>query len=161
MRARPHVFVACPSPPFDATVLRRRLERIVRRGAPVLRLDPGDVRVRVVDAGTMLELGRRHLGKTYATDVLAFPDDARGGDVALCWPVLRAQAEDGPLQEVLRLCVHGLCHLAGYDHDEPRRARAMLRRERTILRREGVPDVARPYDPGVRGRAGAGRLRGE
>ncbi len=145
MRGRPFVAVECPTAPRSARQVARRIERIVRRLAPAVGLDPGGVRVRVLGAEAMLDLGRRHLGKTEPTDVLSFPDDARGGDVALCWPVIVAQAPGAPLEELARLCVHGLCHLAGYDHATASQGRAMLRKERALLRRIGVPDVPRPY----------------
>ena len=145
MRGRPFVAVECPTAPHSARAVARRVARIVRRLAPAVGLDPAAVRVRVLGAAAMLDLGRRHLGKTEPTDVLSFPDDARGGDLALCWPVLAAQAPDGPLEELARLCVHGLCHLAGFDHGTASEGRAMLRKERALLRRIGVPDVPRPY----------------
>lgn len=145
MTARPDVLVECATWPWSEAGLGRRVERWVRRLAPRLGLDPGEIRVRLVDPERMLELGRTHLGKTSATDVLAFPDEAHGGDLAICWEVVCTQCPHAPVDELARLCIHGLCHLAGYDHGEAAEARAMLRRERSLLRSLGVVDVPRPY----------------
>jgi probable rRNA maturation factor len=96
-------------------------------------------------------------GKDYATNVLTFVYDeahALAGDIVLCAPVLRREAkEQGKafLDHCAHLVVHGMLHLQGYDHDQPRSARAMERRETAILAALGVPD---PYADPRAGRHG-------
>jgi probable rRNA maturation factor len=76
----------------------------------------GHVSVELVEADRIRELNRRYRGRDEATDVLAFPVDEAGssagprelGDVVIC----PEHAED--IQEV---AVHGILHLAGYDHE--------------------------------------------
>ena len=87
----------------------------------------GEVGVHFVAAEEIRSLKRRHLGVDEATDVLAFPIDARDpvpdgvprqlGDVVVC-PAEISGDWQGPL-------VHGLLHLLGHDHGS-----AMDRRER-------------------------------
>ena len=91
-------------------------------------------------------------GKDYATNVLTFvydEADPLAGDIVLCTPVLRREAkEQGKtfLDHCAHLVVHGMLHLQGYDHDRPRAARAMERRETAILATLRVPDPgAEPY----------------
>jgi len=98
-------------------------------------------------------------GRDYATNVLTFvydAADALAGDIVLCAPVLRREAKDQGkafLDHCAHLVVHGMLHLQGYDHDTPRAARAMERRETAILAALRVPD---PYaDPGAGGPARA------
>jgi probable rRNA maturation factor len=76
------------------------------------------------------------------TDVLSFPalpDDAnrgQGGDLAISLETASAQAaEHGhTLQiEVKVLILHGLLHLAGYDHE---RDQGRMRRRENLLRRQ-------------------------
>lgn len=76
----------------------------------------GHVSVELVDAASMRELNNRYRGRDEPTDVLAFPVDGPEltvgprelGDVVVC----REQADD--LREAV---VHGVLHLAGYDHE--------------------------------------------
>jgi probable rRNA maturation factor len=87
-------------------------------------------------------------GQDHATNVLTFvydEADALAGDIVLCTPVLRREAkEQGKsfVDHCAHLVVHGMLHLQGYDHDNPRAARAMARRETAILALLRVPD---PY----------------
>ena len=60
------------------------------------------------------------------------------GDVVISLPTARRQAAErghGLFDEVIRLLVHGVLHLLGYDHERGlREAARMARRERAILR---------------------------
>ena len=98
---------------------------------------------------------RRRLNAHYrrrdrATNVLSFPvapgaGTALLGDLVICPVVLRAEAR--AQQKTARahwahLVVHGVLHLAGYDHEQQRQAQRMERREIRVLRALGV---ANPY----------------
>ena len=95
---------------------------------------------------TMRRLNRDFRGKDRTTDVLSFPDagDPGGmeleqegrpflGDIAVSLPqCLRQAAERGvdPGDELVRLLVHGVLHLLGYDHIEPADRKRMVPQER-------------------------------
>ena len=91
-------------------------------------------------------LNRRFRGKNKATDVLSFPADrsAEGsvniaGDLAVSVPTARRQAEQqghSLAAEIKVLILHGLLHLAGYDHETD--AGRMARRERVLRGRLGL-----------------------
>jgi probable rRNA maturation factor len=96
-------------------------------------------------------LNRRWRGVDRSTDVLSFPlSEPPGmgpvlGDVVLSMDTAarRARAEGRQLAEELeRYLVHGLLHLLGYDHDSPREARRMARREEDLVRAEGLVGAA-------------------
>jgi rRNA maturation RNase YbeY len=61
------------------------------------------------------------------------------GDVVVSMQTARRQAAErghGLFDEVVRLVVHGVLHLLGYDHERSlREATRMARKERAILRR--------------------------
>jgi len=94
----------------------------------------------------MRRLNRDFRGMDRTTDVLSFPDgdempsdgfELEGapflGDVAVSLPQCRRQAEEqgvDPGEELLRLLVHGVLHLLGYDHIEPADRQRMVPRER-------------------------------
>mgnify|MGYP000848418664 CR=1 FL=1 len=131
---------------------------VARKGLPV----PATLRrwaraalerdVRVTLRFTGLAEGRRldalYRGRDYATNVLTFVyDDAfpLAGDIVLCVPVLRREARWGG--KTLRahcahLVVHGMLHLQGHDHANPRDAARMEARESAILAVLGYAD---PY----------------
>jgi len=97
----------------------------------------------------MVELNRAYMGREGTTDVLSFPlyesprefpDDREFllGDIVI--DPLRA-AEQARYygitlrQELRRLLVHGLLHLAGYDHERnPYQKRRMREKEEAILK---------------------------
>jgi probable rRNA maturation factor len=142
--ARLRVNVACP----DASVrlravpaLRRILSQWLPRIAPAAAR--GELCVALVSDRRMRALNRQFRGKDYATDVLAFPSDARGflGDVVIAGGVAKRQAKEhghSLKTEVQTLALHGLLHLLGYDHetDDGRMARAEAR----LRKRAGLPE---------------------
>jgi len=101
------------------------------------------------------KLNRQFRGKDKATDVLSFPAEGLGaegiaGDVAISVTTARSQAaEQGHSlsTEIKVLILHGLLHLAGYDHEAD--DGKMARRERLLRGRLGLPQ-------GLIERAGAG-----
>lgn len=71
-------------------------------------------------------LNSTYLNRNYATDVLSFPlnqqfpDAYYLGDIFICLPVARKQARENrvPLEdELLRLMIHGILHLSGFNHE--------------------------------------------
>jgi probable rRNA maturation factor len=100
----------------------------------------GSVAIEVCGATRMAGLNRRFRKKAGPTDVLAFPGgepDESGqphlGDLALCTAVVAANAErlgHGFEAEFKKVLLHGMLHLAGYDHEVDRGQ--MRRRERAL-----------------------------
>jgi rRNA maturation RNase YbeY len=101
----------------------------------------------LVDDATGAALNREWRGRSGATDVLSFAlregahASHRGvllGDVVITVSVARRQADElgHPLEaECLRLLVHGVLHLLGYDHARPAEARVMRAKERALWKR--------------------------
>jgi probable rRNA maturation factor len=70
----------------------------------------------------MQSLNRRFRGKNKATDVLSFPSQTRGvaGDIAISLEIATRNAAalgHDLATEVKVLILHGMLHLAGYDHE--------------------------------------------
>jgi len=91
-------------------------------------------------------LNRRFRGKNKATDVLSFPAEAGfgaekiAGDLAISVPTARRQGTacgHSLATELKVLILHGLLHLAGYDHESD--SGRMARRERLLRGRLGLP----------------------
>lgn len=106
----------------------------------------GELSVALIGDPEMHRLNARYRGRDRATDVLAFPTDsdlrARCGllgDVVICVDTAARQAAERGvtvLDEIRVLLVHGLLHLAGYDHERsPAEARRMFAHQRRLVAR--------------------------
>jgi len=116
------------------------------------------------DEAAIAELNSRFMGKSGPTDVLSFPiddepapsgrvPDSGGtgpgdppelampvlvGDVVICPSVAQRNAPEHDStfdDELALLCVHGVLHLLGWDHEDETEAEAMEARERELLAR--------------------------
>ena len=88
-----------------------------------------DATIVFVSDDAIRKLNRQFRGKNYATDVLSFPSSAEPfevdgqkqlGEVVISVQRAAAQARSNGLSfasEVKQLILHGLLHLAGYDHE--------------------------------------------
>ena len=92
----------------------------------------------------MRTMNRHWTARDALTDVLAFtlplPDGSLAGDIYICpWVAAReARARGLPVrQEMVRLVVHGVLHVLGYDHpeDEERMKSPMWKRQERLVRR--------------------------
>ncbi|HEX5317222.1 MAG TPA: rRNA maturation RNase YbeY [Candidatus Kapabacteria bacterium] len=85
----------------------------------------GNVTVLITSNLEMRKLNHRFRKKDEATDVLSFPTDANpydssAGDLAISADIARENAKKlgHPVsQEIKVLILHGILHLAGYDHE--------------------------------------------
>ncbi len=113
------------------------------------RIPPKRARVEVslVGARTMASLNRTYRNRCGASEILTFPyagdpsaclePDSSVGEIVLCWPpIATGAAARGvpPTAYLLRLLVHGLLHLRGYQHEDAEHEVAMERAERRYLR---------------------------
>jgi probable rRNA maturation factor len=93
----------------------------------------------------MTSLNSLYRGVNMTTDVLSFPlADGRPsgpyellGDIVVCIPKTVSQAKKYKVpfyEELLRLLIHGLLHLIGYDHEKNACQKArMQRREKELF----------------------------
>lgn len=79
----------------------------------------GEVAVLIAGNHRVRELNRRFRKENKATDVLSFPRE-RGGDIAISAEIATENAAHyghSPVDELKILILHGMLHLAGYDHE--------------------------------------------
>lgn len=122
----------------------RSLDRFLREASAAVRLR-GEVTVLLTTDVAMRRLNRRFRGKDKATDVLSFPagDPVAteiAGDLGISVTTAYRQAVErghSLATEIKVLILHGLLHLAGYDHETDQGE--MYRRERTLRAKLGLP----------------------
>jgi probable rRNA maturation factor len=117
----------------------------------------GDICIRVVGSAASRRLNRDYRGKDKSTNVLSFPaapvERSLGGalgDLVICAPVVAAEAQaqaKPPAAHWAHMVVHGVLHLHGFDHQDPRQARAMEGLEVEIMRGFGYQDPYRLVTP--------------
>ena len=103
--------------------------------------------IRIVDEEESAQLNSQYRGKPGPTNILSFPTgddvglDGLLGDLAICAPVvIREAAEQNKSIDShwAHLVVHGVLHLAGYDHEKHHDAEKMEALEVSILRQMGI-----------------------
>lgn len=122
----------------DRIPTRRTLATFLAQAQPQVRLK-GAVNVLLTTDRAIRRLNRDFRGKNKATDVLSFPaeagfvDAAIAGDLAISVDTARRQARQqghALSVELKVLMLHGLLHLAGYDHEAD--SGQMARKERRL-----------------------------
>ena len=118
-----------------------------------LKAQPTEVCLRIVNEQEISELNAQYRGKTGATNVLSFPNDAIDeggrillGDIVLCSDVVAAEAKDQSKSieaHFAHLLVHGVLHLQGHDHSEDDQALVMETIEIKLMKCLGFSD---PYE---------------
>jgi probable rRNA maturation factor len=136
----------------------RTLARFLIQAQAALRLK-GQVTVLLTTDAYLRKLNRQFRGKNKATDVLSFlaisipgikGAEALAGDLAISVPTALRQAVDqghSLSTEIKILILHGLLHLAGYDHEAD--DGKMARRERQLRARLNLPQglIERAVNP--------------
>jgi probable rRNA maturation factor len=98
-----------------------------------------EVNLAIVSEKEIAKINKQYRGKNEGTDVLSFKieDDSPGGDIVIAYEVALRQSEELNLdirEELAFLLVHGMLHLAGYDHHSPKQRVVMESAENDILK---------------------------
>jgi probable rRNA maturation factor len=112
------------------SVSAAQLQRFAMRAQKLAEVQ-GEVDILIATNKRLHELNRRFRRKNKPTDVLSFPRSS-GGDIAISAQIARHNAQrygHSVATELKILMLHGMLHLAGYDHeaDNGRMARAEAR----------------------------------
>jgi probable rRNA maturation factor len=118
------------------------LARFCARALRAAGFSSWDVAVLLCGDDRILELNRRFRGRPEPTDVLSFPreEGRKGepvcGDIAISLDSLGKNAArfgTSENEEMKRLLVHGLLHLAGMDHGQGKSGRMLAFQEELLL----------------------------
>jgi len=125
--------------------LQARLTKAAEAARRSVRLK-GDFSILLAGDKRLAALNLNFRGKDKPTNVLSFPaGGAYAGDIAIAYGVTKKEAKAAGkslADHASHLVVHGVLHLAGYDHERPRDAKLMEPLEVKILKRLGIAD---PY----------------
>ncbi|MCS6996149.1 MAG: rRNA maturation RNase YbeY [Casimicrobiaceae bacterium] len=104
-----------------------------------------ELTVRYIDRPEAQRLNRTFRGRDYAPNVLTFTLSAEAADIAICAPVVRAEAAQqgkATADHHAHLVVHGLLHALGFEHETEADAAEMEALEVEVLARLGIKN---PY----------------
>jgi probable rRNA maturation factor len=155
------IIIRKAAPGISEPALARFAQRV--RKAAGLR---GQVNVVLTSSRDIRALNRRFRGKDKPTDVLSFPPvplvaDAFSGDIVISTDIACRNArlyQHAPAQELKILILHGMLHLAGYDHESDRGG--MARQEERLRRQLGLSNgLIRRTEVGARSPSSAVRRR--
>jgi len=138
------------------SVSAAQLQRFARRVQKLAEVQ-GEVDILIATNKRLHDLNRRFRRKDKPTDVLSFPRPS-GGDIAISAQIAldNAQRFGHSLAAELKILVlHGMLHLAGYDHEsdnghmarEEARLRSQLKLPASLIDRthsSGTPTKAKP-----------------
>lgn len=132
-----------------AGLSRASLERFLTRARRAVKLR-GKVNILVTSSQAIRALNREFRDQNKATDVLSFPalpsskqvsgGPQLAGEIAICADIALQNSFSyghSPSEEIKILTLHGLLHLAGFDHE--RDNGAMARKEQKLRRALGLP----------------------
>jgi probable rRNA maturation factor len=126
--------------------LQTRLRQAAEAARKAARLK-GEFTVLLAGDGKLKILNHDYRGLNKPTNVLSFPGaNGYGGDIAIAYGVTAKEAKEAGkafADHAVHLVVHGVLHLAGYDHERPKDGQRMEPLEVKILGRLGVAD---PYE---------------
>ena len=148
------------------SVSRRGLGRFARKAQKLAGVG-GEVDVLIAGNRRLQQLNRRFRKKNKPTDVLSFPR-REGGDIAISAEIAAKNARHyrhSAAQELKVLILHGMLHLAGYDHETDNgqmakvenRLRAKLKLPVSLIGRAQSPKPT--SSPRPKQRRSAGRSR--
>lgn len=126
--------------------LLARLDKAAQSARRSARLK-GGFTILLADDKKLRALNQDFRGKDKPTNVLSFPgNDGYAGDIAIAYGVTVKEAKEAAkslADHATHLVVHGVLHLAGYDHIRARDAKVMEKLEIAVLDRLGI---ANPYE---------------
>lgn len=128
---------------IDVSILRK----YVIRSLKILGITQAEISIVIVDDQYIKRLNKQYLGRDRPTNVLSFsqqegpgPKGSHLGDIVISAQRAFDDAKDVGItaqERIKELLVHGICHLAGYEHEgvPEDRAQEMVSLEEKILSR--------------------------
>ncbi len=121
-----------------------KIRAVFRKTMEALKVSSAIMGLGFVAESKMADLNQAYHGEHKPTDVLSFAYqtavDKSGeleGDIIVCVAYVKKQAGSAKInleQELNRLFIHGLMHIAGYDHRTPKTEKLMFGLQEKILK---------------------------
>ena len=136
-------FLNSSSIPFKKDLIIKAVKIVFQKEKVSL----GDLSVVFVPERRIQELNRKYRGESKATNVLSFEGDKKNflkvglkpelGEIFICPEFVARESKKKKVkfeEESIRVLIHGLLHLLGYNHSEKRETDEMFRKQEFYLR---------------------------
>ncbi len=120
---------------------RKRIKQWIKEVIEDEKRNPGQINIVLTTDKYLLELNKKHLSKNYYTDIITFDYselELLNGDLFISVERVRENAvkyEATEEEEMLRVIIHGILHLLGYDDSNDEERQAMRKKEDLCLRK--------------------------
>ena len=115
--------------------IKRFLEKVIRNEGKI----PGDLFFIFTDDKRLIIINREFLKHDYFTDVIAFNNsdtETVNGEIYISAETVKRNSglyNVGYFEETLRVMIHGVLHLCGYEDKDANRKKIMTSRQEAIL----------------------------
>jgi probable rRNA maturation factor len=127
-----------------APTWKRRAARFCGKALLTAGYSQWEISVLLCDDARIAELNAKYRGKRGPTDVLSFPREDKeatvAGDIAISLPAMKRNAAAfgaSENEEMKRLLIHGILHVAGMDHGKGRTGPMLDLQEKLIEQLRG------------------------
>jgi len=120
---------------IDTHKIRKLIKEIIHKENRTL----GEIEIVFLNDQEILEINREYLGHNYFTDVIAFSYNKKviiSGDILISTGMVKGNAVKYNvffILELLRVIIHGVLHLIGYNDKDPKEIEFMREKENTYL----------------------------
>lgn len=143
------IHINCQIKNFDKTLVEMMKIAVITTLARFNEKEHYSLSILICDDDKIKTLNATYRGISSPTDVLSFPtyerlpgtDELYLGDIAISFPTTIRQARENqhPVsQELSLLCIHGVLHLLGYDHETQEEESKMWALQNEILTSLGM-----------------------
>ena len=120
---------------------RKRIKQWIKEVIEEEKRNTGQINIILSTDAYLLKLNKKHLSKNYYTDIITFDYselELLNGDLFISVERVRENAvKYGATEEeeMLRVIIHGILHLLGYDDSNDEEKKAMIKKEDLCLRK--------------------------
>ena len=120
---------------------RKRIKQWIKEVIEEEKRNTGQINIILSTDAYLLKLNKKHLSKNYYTDIITFDYSEQkflNGDLFISVERVRENAvKYGATEEeeMLRVIIHGILHLLGYDDSNDEEKKAMIKKEDLCLRK--------------------------
>lgn len=123
-------------------ILRKKIRLLSKAMSSGESIKFGEIEVVFLDAAEIRSYNKLHLGHDYETDIITF-DLTEGklidGQLLISWETVMQNSKRFNTdfeKELLRVIVHGLLHLTGYDDRNEKQKRVIRKKENEYLKHQ-------------------------
>ncbi len=121
-------------------VRKQTIHKIVFRIVKYLNLKIEDLEINFVDDETILEINKKYLNHNYTTDIITFnyseDNSILEGEIFISVDDAKRNAKkfNVPFEnEIVRLVIHGILHMIGFDDIDPKQKKVMKKKENELV----------------------------